>query len=222
MMVGKDTVGDWLVEQRGFTKLGFADGVREVGTLLFGLSDVELRDPEIKKRVMPIDSIIDLDKAAMKMYEWVWSDLNRRKLVSNDDTVDCTRVYLTLKNGLYSLLNYHNVTIRNWLQVIGTECFRTLNPNFWVKYLEMKIKTSGLERIVITDVRFDNEGEMIKRLNGTIIKIERDLAIHLVNTHASEKEMNVSPDYVIVNDGSMDHLYQQISMISDDLYGFFR
>ena len=64
-------------------------------------------------------------------------------------------------------------TPRMALQKIGTEVMRNnLDKNIWVYCLERKlINEDG--NFVITDVRFRNEIEMIRRLGGTIIRVER-------------------------------------------------
>ena len=64
-------------------------------------------------------------------------------------------------------------TPRMALQKIGTEVMRNnLDKSIWVYCLERKlINEDG--NFVITDVRFRNEIEMIKRLGGTIIRVER-------------------------------------------------
>ena len=64
-------------------------------------------------------------------------------------------------------------TPRMALQKIGTEVMRNnLDKSIWVYCLERKlINEDG--NFVITDVRFRNEIEMIRRLGGTIIRVER-------------------------------------------------
>ena len=57
-------------------------------------------------------------------------------------------------------------------------------------------KTSN-SNIVIDDVRFQNEVDMIHSLGGIIIKIECDNEIK--DNHESENQ-NVSYDYIIKND----------------------
>lgn len=64
-------------------------------------------------------------------------------------------------------------TPRMALQKIGTEVMRNnLDKSIWVYCLERKLINEN-SNFVITDVRFRNEIEMIKRLGGTIIRVER-------------------------------------------------
>jgi hypothetical protein len=64
-------------------------------------------------------------------------------------------------------------TPREALQKIGTEVGRNIfHRDFWVQVLESKIDKS--KNYVITDVRFPNEIEWIKKQGGLIIEIQRD------------------------------------------------
>lgn len=64
-------------------------------------------------------------------------------------------------------------TPRYALQFLGTNLLRNqLHQNIWVDCLERKILESD-KNIVITDVRFPNEIEMIKRIGGEIWRVER-------------------------------------------------
>lgn len=64
-------------------------------------------------------------------------------------------------------------TPRYALQFLGTNLLRNqLHQNIWVDCLERKILDSD-KNIVITDVRFPNEIEMIKRIGGEIWRVER-------------------------------------------------
>lgn len=65
------------------------------------------------------------------------------------------------------------ITPRHELQLIGTGLKEILQKDFWARIVEHKIITENLKNVVITDVRFSDEIEMIKRLGGHIIEIQR-------------------------------------------------
>ena len=126
------------------------------------------------------------------------------------------------------------------MQFVGTELFRNhmkeLNENFersmWVICMENRIneivRGEGPENIrqeyeknrmiVIPDVRFHDELESIKKLGGIIVRITRPCLESgdgaSADLHASE--LNCSEfqvDYEIENSGTIEELYQKISMI---------
>lgn len=64
-------------------------------------------------------------------------------------------------------------TPRFALQYLGTNLLRNqLHQNIWVDCLERKIMESD-KNIIITDVRFPNEINMIKNIGGEIWRVER-------------------------------------------------
>lgn len=64
---------------------------------------------------------------------------------------------------------------RKLLQITGTEEGRDkYGKDVWIKTLENWIKvlnSRGVERFIISDVRFANEAEWVKSMGGTVIKI---------------------------------------------------
>jgi dephospho-CoA kinase len=99
---------------------------------------------------------------------------------------------------------------REMMQKIGTDLVRyQIDPNFWCSELTktiMDLYAHGLKKIVVSDIRFQNEYDLVKKyFKGTILKVERDTGI--VNDHISETVMDsFVPDYTIKNDGSIEIL----------------
>ena len=68
-----------------------------------------------------------------------------------------------------------NMTIREVLQWHGTDYRREQDPDYWVKKMKSTIyqRTCGRPiNIIIDDVRFVNEAEMIKKGGGILIRID--------------------------------------------------
>lgn len=79
-------------------------------------------------------------------------------------------------------------TPRHAMQTLGTEWGRQLiSPDFWVKLIEYEARHH--RKVVISDVRFPNEVDMIHRLNGEVALIDRGLSPR--DTHASEAMSDV-------------------------------
>lgn len=69
-------------------------------------------------------------------------------------------------------LNMPNLTPRWVLQHIGTDLFRKhFHEDIWTLCIERKI--SRMDKVVITDCRFPNEIQMIKKHGGKIIHVHR-------------------------------------------------
>ena len=72
-------------------------------------------------------------------------------------------------------------------------------------------KNSNL-KVVISDIRFLNEADCIKKLSGSIIKINR-YSTH-TDQHQSETELiQIKSDFVLDNNESIDMLYADIDAI---------
>ena len=61
------------------------------------------------------------------------------------------------------------MTIREIMQVFGTELNRNIwNRDIWVKALERRARNSKVDYFVITDTRFPNEVEAVKKWGGQV------------------------------------------------------
>ena len=117
------------------------------------------------------------------------------------------------------------VSPRKVLQWLGTDVFRNrigeLNPeignNFWVnllkvRYLQKLSKNKNI-KIVVSDVRFQNEIDIIHKLGGKVIKLTRP-SINNADAHESEKNIDtLKGDYDILNDSSLEELYKKVEEI---------
>lgn len=102
------------------------------------------------------------------------------------------------------------LTPRLVLQLLGTEGGRdVIHPNIWVNATLGDLKET--DHVIVTDVRFPNEVEGIKRKGGKVVKIIRPSVVS-TSTHPSETSLNnyTDWDYVIVNDGTLDDLEKKV------------
>lgn len=72
-------------------------------------------------------------------------------------------------------LGIRNLTPRLMLQQWGTDVVRNgFHPNFWIEVLKHRIRHGKLgNAIVVSDVRYPNEIEAIRKLGGRVIRIQR-------------------------------------------------
>lgn len=101
--------------------------------------------------------------------------------------------------------------IRHLLQRLGAEVGREMfGPNFWVRQIEHRIKHSNAERVVISDVRYPNEAQMIKDNGGQIWRVRRT-GFYPINNHGSESAMDKwKADQEFANTGSIADLHALI------------
>lgn len=95
---------------------------------------------------------------------------------------------------------------RFFLQEYGTEVRRHDDPDYWVvKWLK---KATRLQHVVVDDLRFLNEYQVVKDIGGVVIRIIRNGQVS-TDGHRSETEMeHITPDItIVVPDGTPEYMY---------------
>ena len=125
---------------------------------------------------------------------------------------------------------YWKIAPRTVMQFVGTDLFRhqinkilpNIGNNIWIEVIKRQIieiwKTNPKQKIVMTDLRFPNEINLIKELNGTIIRVKRNIDKNyndFVVIHESETYIDtLTVDYDFENNSSKPDLFKKF----DDLY----
>jgi hypothetical protein len=93
---------------------------------------------------------------------------------------------------------------------------RSYDEQQFNRYIEDIIKSDPSHIAVITDLRFDNEYIMLKKLGAKIIKIERPE--HQYDGHITERGFDDHlVDFVLRNDGNLQTLRTRVRHIVDQL-----
>jgi dephospho-CoA kinase len=120
------------------------------------------------------------------------------------------------------------ITPRTALQVIGTDIFRDQLTNYfptiklsessiWIEKMAQQISSTNHTMIVIDDIRYQDEYDMIKRVGGIVIKLEPKPELWMerssgsmdekkIDTHQSELGIK-KYDYLIPNDPKSDDMF---------------
>jgi hypothetical protein len=191
-----DVNGWWLEGESGWQQKGFADKLKQVAYILTGVPAENFSDQDFKLTNLPPQ----------------WSN-----------------------HGM-------PMTVREFLQKLGTDALRDgLHPNTWVNALMADYKDAhqgenGLiqeqygkynvsivpnpvlwseyyPKWIITDCRFINEANAVKKENGIIIRVNRP-GIAPVNNHPSETAIDgYKFDYVIENISDLKSLAKSVEII---------
>jgi hypothetical protein len=121
---------------------------------------------------------------------------------------------------------YYGISPRKIFQYVGTELFRNklkeiipfIDDKIWIHVVKKKILDKIKEnpecKIVITDVRFENEANLIKELGGCLIRVTRNIMNITNDDHESEQQIDkLYADYDISNNGTIEELYNDIKKI---------
>ena len=106
--------------------------------------------------------------------EWCYSEEGKSKTVDNG--------------------TWEQWTVRELLQWYGTEFRRAEDPDYWVKAmlheLDMLEIHNGYDGVIIDDVRFPNEADLVKNNDGYLIRIAPYVGWDKPSDHASETALD--------------------------------
>ena len=170
------------------------------------------------------------------------------KMRSGKDTVgeflECDRGFVgyaladelkRMAKKAYPEMFYNGEKPRELLQNLGAH-MRKFDEDYWVNVLLSKIADYNVVYVdtgkaVITDVRFPNEAEALKKEGFKIIRVASpekdrfqrcieagDLHPEITSQHESETACDfVVPDATIVNDGTIEELYAKVDQVMEVL-----
>jgi hypothetical protein len=134
-----------------------------------------------------------------------------RELLTSNGIDDCWMDRRELKEEIIPQLG---VSYRELAQTLGTEWGRSLKGDFWLRIASAYVtdlQGQGAVALVVSDVRFINEAEWVRKQGGVIWRIHRELA-GPVREHVSESELDdIKPNITIYNDGSVADLRQTVA-----------
>lgn len=202
--VGKDTTADVLVRDYGFTKMSFAEPLKNLCACIQASSGgIEDLGPTSHR---------DND-LAVSIHNWFETNCNTcaAERMTNF-LMPALIVQLTQDPDLFDLDDSGKP--RKLLQFIGTDCMREISEDFWVNFLFDKELP---QHTAITDVRFPNELKAIKAKGGVTVLVNR--VTGLSDTHSSETALDgASWDYIIDNNGSFDDLEAQVTDLMEEIH----
>jgi hypothetical protein len=202
---GKDTVADFLIQERGWDRrLSFARNLKDMCKSIFILSEYDVNDQQGKKSLFKCPVLLGEDHL-FKIVEWM-------KTSHESELSD-----LEWKPKLNHLLGTKLKTPRDILQIVGTDVCRTLVNTYHIDIVTRAVKSLPNSKIVITDVRFPNEGNMIVNdLSGFVFKVvggRSGVKSSINRGHASETAMSDWSKFSGVIDNTkegLNNLYNEI------------
>jgi phosphomevalonate kinase len=114
----------------------------------------------------------------------------------------------------FEYLEKNKDSFRPLLQFWGTEWRRNrCGSDYWLRRMEERIAASDADFILIPDVRFKNEADFVRRLDGHNLRVLRPT--DNTDSHASENELDDYPvDFVLDNFDSLAQLEVQARVMA--------
>ena len=105
-------------------------------------------------------------------------------------------------------------------QTLGTEWGRERDPALWVRLCAHRLaelRGAHQESVVVHDVRFANEGGMIRQAGGVLVRVNRqvDALPDGRSAHVSEQwQATARADHLILNSGTFGLLQDQVDRVA--------
>ena len=197
---GKDTFADFLVFDRGFIKMSFAQKLKDMCGIAFDLNYLQLNTQEGKMTIFDSPKLLSKDAFA--------------KIIREVGKTHSTPEMIVKLDNLGKTLTKQNIKFkrpREILQFVGTEIVRAVDDNYWITVLEKHV-TEAKQNVVITDCRFPNERALISKLGGTLIRLKRNDNPIDAGNHATETSFGEDSSYdcVLNNNGTLDEFIETI------------
>ena len=197
---GKSTFSKRLVEL-GFHKFSFADWMKQYCA---GVYDV------------PIEWMYDQDKKEENHAYPIW---HLRKDLSVFERMGyparaCNLLIYKLETRANTLYFY---SLREMLQLVGTEYFRALDPDFHVKRTVERLDFD--KDYVCDDLRFPNEVEALKKVGATLYRVNRPSHSD-TGTHLSETALDdyTGWDHIVTNDSTLENYNLAVDWMMKQLH----
>lgn len=181
---GKNSCATALSEL-GFTSIAFADAIRAEVASAWGIDERMLTERVTKETPLPGLAIARCN--SNEFIEW----------------------------AALQLLDLHQMRSPRWvMQRWGTEFRLTQNALHWINLLNQRIHRltgRGVNRIVITDVRTQDEAAFVKLMGGQLARVHRHDGTSMASdtgTHETERTDHIQVDFDIVNTSTLDNLRQ--------------
>ena len=188
----------------------FADKLKECASLILNIPREDLEKIEVKNKVLGEEWI------RYGYADSFYRDMNGQPIMNNKQCSkeEYEKHYKTNWQTAYK----HEYTVRDILQLLGTEVGRSIHNDFWVNALfsgytqtapnetvisklsdgnndDFRIgKMPSFPNWIVTDMRFPNELEAVKSRGGITIRVNRDLS-HLYHAAIQNGDMKPSDVY---------------------------
>lgn len=186
---GKDTFASRLVTDHGFTRLAFADPMRDG---LYGLNPLVLID---------FDAVGPLREATHGVQIFHGAQTVRLSTLVDHAGWEAAK---------------ETREVRRLLQHYGTGLRDTLGESVWVD-TTLRLAAAVDGPVVITDVRFPNEVDAVRNLEGLrgyVVRVFNPNVPVSDDLHISETALDdVEPDFAVVNDGTVADLHREADHI---------
>lgn len=195
---GKDSVAKNWIDQAGFRQVSFARALYQEVSEAFDVSIEWLQNRDNKEKP---SFLMTLSRCGDKEFAHAIMDIAREENPRLLWTVEMNKPR----------------SPREILQWWGTEYRRAQDQTYWINKTAATIRSLDEFPLVATDVRFENEIDLITSLGGTLVRVSRP-GVLSINNHVSEKYARDGfCHFELYNDGTLDDLAAKSMSFLDEI-----
>ena len=200
---GKDTSGEHLIKNFGFTRYSFADPLKKGCMEMFGFNADQMwgdTKEVIDERwgVTPRE-VLQIMGTNLLQFD-IHNHTDNLKHIGREIWVHRFKLWVEEQKNAYAISKHQ------WSDRVYATTLKGISYEDAVKLNPMPEPLN----IVITDVRFKHEVKAIREMGGQMWKVHRPSLVS-EDTHLSETEIdNLEYDILITNDGSISDLYKKV------------
>jgi hypothetical protein len=186
---GKDTIANFLVEDKGFVKLSFATPLKELLVKVFKIDSSYLHDD--KKKDEELDYYISID----------YSHLDKmRDIIENEWGFPID--YLT-REKMEKFYDTEIKTPRQLMQTVGTEIIRgCIRDDIFIQLLIETVKKIS-RPVVVADTRLSNERNALNEMGALMCLVRRGPEDTHKDKHISENDLGDESEYDVLIDNNI-------------------
>lgn len=227
MVTGKDTVYKIIQDLTGGSKSTwenkkFASPIKKQASLLLGVDEEKLENRDFKDKVLSEEWSRWAIATRLGGIISIYADKEEAK------TALLRRATTAPQEAKETFLESLKMTPRKLYQSIGKN-LRRIHPNIFVNGMFVHYTKTNMQCIahnrfrneypdwVITDVRFPNEVEAIKKRGGIVVRLLRDTEVYSTDESEISLDGYKDFDYIIDNNYDKDNLVNAVKSLLKEL-----
>jgi hypothetical protein len=199
---GKDTAAEVLINKFKFERIGLADKLKDMCSEVFEINRQDMDNPDLKEKAF--EDVITISSGHVHRISLFF------------DNIGFFFEDFKYKDICKDFIGKNLTSIRNMLQVVGTDICRThLKDDIWLDCVVGRINSQKDKSFVITDARFKNERKFLQEAGATLILVKRP-GFEPSDGHISENQLGDENDYDVIVDNC-----STITALQSDIHMWF-
>lgn len=211
---GKDTLAAYMIQNMGYTRIAFADVLKDMVSEQYGVDRILFNDQATKESPIMGYKVRSLDAFSKITNEYLFREFRTI-------TKQCPVAFAYSSEGyMQSETGASLFWTPRALAILEGSMKRSVNTDYWVSRAIATTLAKPNDKFVITDLRYKSEVAAVQRMSrGQVTKTARIYRFDTtVSTDSSERDLdNYAFDATVFNLGSLDEYLKHGQSVIEDL-----